>query len=396
MRVRAPQHITLINVRRGTYGRKQMLWTREDYIAHMCGEYTGKELFCEPFGLLVGLENEWRLQGASEDEINLSAFGWDGVPVPAYETVCECGAVSGISPKIIEDTPAYTLKIDGYGRKTKLIKSTASIPLPLEYPVKDFDDWLKIKHWYEFSESRINAERLEDAKKLRQNGHLIVQRIPGGFDEPRQLLGEEGLCLAFYEQPELIFDMLSTITQTSLRVLERILDAVQIDCLFVHEDMAGKSGPLAGPAQIVEFIKPYYRAVWGEVSRRGCRLFSQDSDGNMNPVMDAILDCGINSFHPCEPAAGMDIVEMRKKYGARVSLKGGIDKHVLKGSKNDILRELEYKMCKETLRGGVAFGLDHRIPNGVPIENYRFYAEKGREILGLPYSGKAPHIRMAF
>ncbi len=34
--------------------------------------------------------------------------------------------------------------------------------------------------------------------------------------------------------------------------------------------------------------------------------------------------------------------------------------------------------------GGRVFGLDHRIPNGTPLENYRYYVKRGREILGLP------------
>ena len=34
--------------------------------------------------------------------------------------------------------------------------------------------------------------------------------------------------------------------------------------------------------------------------------------------------------------------------------------------------------------GGIIFSLDHRIPNGVPLENYRYYVTLGREILGLP------------
>ncbi len=33
---------------------------------------------------------------------------------------------------------------------------------------------------------------------------------------------------------------------------------------------------------------------------------------------------------------------------------------------------------------GMVFGLDHRIPNGTPLEAYRHYARRGREILGLP------------
>jgi len=85
-----------------------------------------------------------------------------------------------------------------------------------------------------------------------------------------------------------------------------------------------------------------------------------------------------------EPAAGMDVVELRKKYGNRLALKGGIDKHVLRQSKEDIRKELEYKMQPLMQQGGMVFGLDHRIPNGTPLENYKYYVDTGREILGLP------------
>ena len=33
-----------------------MIWRREEYIAHSLFQYTGKEMFCELFGPLIGLE----------------------------------------------------------------------------------------------------------------------------------------------------------------------------------------------------------------------------------------------------------------------------------------------------------------------------------------------------
>jgi hypothetical protein len=66
------------------------------------------------------------------------------------------------------------------------------------------------------------------------------------------------------------------------------------------------------------------------------------------------------------------------------------------GTKEDIRRELEYKMCPEMRGGGTIFCLDHRIPNGVPLENYRSYVRTGREILGLPLEQKGPFVWMGF
>ena len=104
----------------------------------------------------------------------------------------------------------------------------------------------------------------------------------------------------------------------------------------------------------------------------------------MNAVIDAFIDAGVNVFYPCEPAADMDIVQLRKKYGHKIAFRGGIDKHVLRGSKEDIDRELAYKLQPCVLEGGIVLGLDHRITNGTPLENYIYYVDRAREILGLP------------
>ena len=374
--------------------RRNMIWNREQYIAHCNFEFTGREFFCELFGPLHTLEAEWRRQGATEKEIAMTAFDWDYVMRTGLSG--SIGAITGKSTVILEDTPEYTISIDRMGRKQKLIKKSATIPLPMEYPVKCMDDWLKVKHWYEFSENRINVEKLKHQKELHDKGYLTLISIPGGFDEPRQLMGEEDLCIAYYDDPELIEDMMTTFTDTALKVLERVGEIVPIDNLCVHEDMAGKSGPLIGPNLISEFIAPYYQKVWDCARSYGAKIFSQDSDGNMNPIIDAFLDCGVNCFFPLEPAAGMDIVEIRKKYGNKMCLKGGIDKHILRRDKDAIRAELEYKMSDVMLGGGTIFSLDHRIPNGVSIENYRFYVEYGRKLLGLPPISEEGWGRMAF
>ena len=100
-------------------------------------------------------------------------------------------------------------------------------------------------------------------------------------------MGEENLCIAYYENPELIHDILDTIGRTAQKVLDRVSARVQIDVLRVHEDLAGKSGPLAGPKQIEEFIKPYYRRIWDMLADRGAVLFDQDSDGDITSVIPA-------------------------------------------------------------------------------------------------------------
>lgn len=372
-----------------------MVWHREEYLELMTFGETERQMFSELFGPLVGLEEEWLAQGASREEIELTAFGWDYVPT------MDCGGNTGImnakKPVILEDTPEYTIKINEFGKKEKLYKKSASVFHPLEYPVQNMDDWINIKSLYEYHECRINWDKVAAAKKSQKEGVLIIANIPGGFDLPRILMGEEKTCFCYYDQPELMEDILCTAGKTAYKVLDRISDELIIDVLHVHEDMAGKNGPLVGPQLVIEYIKPYYRKIWDMLSKKGTRIFSQDSDGNMFPVIDAFLECGVTQMYPMEPAAGMDVVELRRKYKERLAFKGGIDKHVLRMSKDDIRKELEYKMQPLMKEGGMVFGLDHRIPNGTPLENYKYYVESGREILNLPQNiENKGWARMAF
>ena len=57
---------------------------------------------------------------------------------------------------------------------------------------------------------------------------------------------------------------------------------------------------------------------------------------------------------------------------------------MLRRTKEEIDAELAYKMQPCMMDGGIVFGLDHRIPNGTPLENYIHYVDRAREILGMP------------
>lgn len=353
-------------------------------------------MFVELFGPLVGLPEEWREQGATEAEIDLTAFDFDYVE--RVGTGADTGC-RGLKEQIVEDTPTHQVRIDYLGRRSRLDKRTATIALPETYPVRTMDDWLKIRPWFEFDESRVNLDQVERARQARDAGKLVVAGIPGSFDTLRELMGEENACLAYYEEAELVEDVMRTIRATSTQCLARVCERVKVDQLSVHEDFAGRSGPMIGPALIEQTLKPHYAASWEIVKAAGGTIFQLDTDGNINPVIDALLDCGLTSIYPMEPAAGMDVVQVRAKYGNRLAFAGGIDKHVLRGTRDDIRRELEYKLDpKVYAQGGCVWGLDHRIPNGTPLENYRYYVDTARSILGLPPRPETPTAwrRMAF
>ncbi len=359
--------------------RTQPSVRREEYLDYMTFQANDRPLFTELFGPLVGLKEEWVDQGAAEAELDFSAFEYrapliGGLPV-------NTGWLGPDRYEPIEETDEHEIYRDYLGRLMKLCKGRATIPLPLDYPVRTMDDWLAMKGEFEFSDERLAGDWRKAAADHLAAGCAVMVNMPGAFGGPRDLMGDEAVCLAYYDQPELLADMIDTFCRTTCRVLDVVSREVQVDILFVHEDMAGKSGPLAGPRHVRELFAPYYRKVWDMLSSRGARLFQQDSDGDMRPVVEAFLDAGINVMFPCEPAAGMDIVQLRQQFGERVAFLGGLDKYVLSRTREEIVAELERKIPPMVATGGCVLGLDHRIPNGTPLANYRFYMAKAWDII---------------
>ncbi|MGE4564219.1 MAG: uroporphyrinogen decarboxylase family protein [Victivallaceae bacterium] len=363
--------------------KRQFTVSRECYLDHLTFRRNDTVLFTEIFGPQVGLKRQWQAQGATPGELDFSDFRFQTARKVSLPV--NCGRLGACCHETGEDAECVYY-LDDLGRKLVLYKNVATLPLPVNYPVTCFDDWRKVKDRYRYAAQRI-ADGIEAVAA--DPGAVRTLSIPGGFDEPRQLFGEEALCYAVYDQPELIHDMLDTIRDCVLAVIDELARrGVKADILFVHDDMAGKSGSLWSPETIGEMMAPYYRAVSERAAGKlGVRLFDQDSDGDMNSVLDAIVGTGINCIHPNEPGAGMDIVAIRGRYGRKLALLGGLDKYVIAEGKAAIDRELETKVPALLASGGIEFGLDHRIPIGSSLENYRYYLRRFREIAAAAMPG---------
>ncbi len=83
---------------------------REEYLDAMTFQGPPRVFFREIFGPIVGLKEEWRAQGASEAELDLSAFGY------RQALTAGCGLRTGyVGPdlsRMIEETDEHILFYD--------------------------------------------------------------------------------------------------------------------------------------------------------------------------------------------------------------------------------------------------------------------------------------------
>jgi uroporphyrinogen decarboxylase len=86
---------------------------------------------------------------------------------------------------------------------------------------------------------------------------------------------------------------------------------------------------------------------------------------------------------PVEVGGGSDPRAIRERYGDRVRLMGGVDKHALIAGKKAIRAELR-RIEPLVQMGGYIPHVDHRVPPDVTYENYLYYLDAKRDLFGIP------------
>jgi len=274
--------------------------------------------------------------------------------------------------------------IDEMGIKKRIGKENDSIPEYYEWPVKNRDDWerFKCKRLNPATPGRY-TDNLNRAVEFYKNRDfpLMMGGEVGFFGPLRYLIGEVKLLTSYYDQPDLIKDMINYLVDFWIKVYYPLLSKIKPDCFLMWEDMCYKTGPLISPEVFKEFMLPAYKKFTSLLKGNEVDIIIVDTDGNCWELIPLFIKGGVTCIYPMEVAAEMDIVEVRRKF-AKLQMTGGIDKRVLAKDKSSIDRELEGKIPYMIKQGGYIPHIDHNVPPDVPFENFVYYRKRLEELIG--------------
>lgn len=195
----------------------------------------------------------------------------------------------------------------------------------------------------------------------------------GGFFGPlRNLMGVENLCMAFYDQPQLLERMMEERADRIIEITAEVLKHTRFDVFWFWEDMAYNGGPLVGPELFRKFAFRHYHRVCDWLHSQGIEHIGLDSDGNITALIPLWLDAGIDHLWPFEVQSGMDVVAVRKQYGRQLGMMGGLDKRVLAVGGERMRREVD-RLMPLVEQGGYFPELDHSVPPDVSWQNFCDY-----------------------
>jgi len=331
-----------------------------------------------------GLPEHIYFQGSDNNTVEF--FGMD-FGIDSIGTGVESSLFPAFEEKIIEDHGNRIIMQQTDGVIVERDRFMSSIPKPVAHTLTDRASWQQ--HFL----PRLDPEtpgRFPENWEVRCQLWLNSQRqqvltLPGGslYGWLRNWMGLEQLSMTVYDDPTFFNEMVTTVADCVLAVLEKTLaSGVQFDACGMWEDMAYNAGPLLSPRHFKKYLVPHYRRIADLCHRYGVDVIWLDCDGKIDALLPLWLDAGINCMFPLEIGTwGADPVKYRQMYGKELLLMGGFDKHILAQSKADIEREIN-RLAPLVEEGGFIGFCDHRVPPDVPYENYLFYLEKVRKIWG--------------
>ena len=186
-----------------------------------------------------------------------------------------------------------------------------------------------------------------------------------------------------YSDPELLEEMAQFITEFSIQAMTKALSEVEIDFAVLSEPIAENKGPAISPSSFQRFVIPCYEKMIGVLHDHGIDIVILSTFGNVKELIPLCREAGVNVLwcRGTKPA-GVDYVALRKKYGQRLALIGGIDIGSLTQDKETIRAEILSRVPYLLSSGGYIPMLDGRVRENVPFENYAYYRKLVEELAG--------------
>lgn len=143
--------------------------------------------------------------------------------------------------------------------------------------------------------------------------------------------------------------------------------------LWIYDDMAYNHQPMMSPAAFERIFLPGYRRMVAAFKGAGARKVVLHSDGNIGPLLDMLLDAGIEGINPVEPRAGLHLPTLKAKYGERLAFIGGMcNSQVLPEGPEERIRGQAREIVEVARDGGVVIGA-HSIGPDIPVSHYLCY-----------------------
>lgn len=245
----------------------------------------------------------------------------------------------------------------------------------LDYTIKTPDDWLRHRHLADFDEGRIGSDVTRSYARARSRGKAVFYSGHAVFHPTWEKVGMEHEMTLMLEDPDFVHELYAAQAKLMVDIYEGMRRrGLEFDGVFLADDLGYRVSPLISPELYRSLVMPYHRLLCEYFAERGLPT-TLHSDGNIAPLIPLFIEAGFRGLHPLEAKAGLDVRELKPRYGQKLVFFGNIDARMLSGTPEEIEAEIRAKIPVAMEGGGYIYHSDHSVPNSVSFRSYRLARE---------------------
>ena len=286
---------------------------------------------------------------------------------------------------IVEERETTNIIMNADGLLAEIPKDAHdTIPHYISSSIHTPADWEKVKA-ERFR--RDDPARIVDIDALKAQ-HLADRDYPLGvacgsmIGKVRDMLTFEGLAYACSDYPEMVEDIVETSCVMVEDFLDQVLPHFDFDYASGWEDICFKNGPIVSPRFFKRVVMPRYKRIHQKIKDAGIDIWYTDCDGDVRPILPAMMKGGINCLFPFEVNGCAHPAELLNQYGKDLRIMGGFDK-IEMGKGRDAIVAYMKTLVPLVARGGYIPFCDHRCPPNVDPDDYLFYLDLKEEMFGM-------------
>ncbi len=254
-------------------------------------------------------------------------------------------------------------------------KGAVERPLPVDAlaPIRSWQDFEK---WS--APDPLAPFRFETAKrriKRFKGQRAIILYVRDVWSHPRDLMGYMELLIACLEQPDLVSAVVERCIDHTLIIIERFAE-LEAEVVFTGDDIADNHSTLISPKLWEALFMPHFRRLVKALHDFGF-YYWKHSDGNIMPVLDMLVDAGIDGIDPIDPLGNMDLATIKETYGDNIAIKGNVDcvDVLVNGPKEAVIQAVKECISIAGPGGGYVCSSSNTIHSGVKPDLYKTMVE---------------------
>ncbi len=253
----------------------------------------------------------------------------------------------------------------------------------------EFDDPNDPRRYFEAGDNQIAGvgdgfERnspawIETVKKLRPDFPVYGSMIECSECITR-MLGQGNSLLWMGMYPDQFGEQINRIGQFYLDCMKAQIKAADglLDGMVIWGDVAFKQTMLFDPEYWRTYFKPWVKAMIDECHRNNLPVIYHGC-GNVELIFEDFIEMGLDSYNPLEVKAGLDAVELKRKFGNKMGYCGNSNIQVWETDDKDLIKKEVLRKLNAAKGGGFIFQSDHSVTSDVSGETYDYIVNLVRE-----------------